>query len=334
MYKHTAIALLVAALLVVGPAGVFAKGKRKKKAKPVATAPVAPVAEVKPEPPKPVELVTAISDEHIMQANTVAVQPVFMVGADADAAWSSMSEQISLRKSSGDATKALDAAAALVAPKKTEGGFGFAGHSSDDDIKILRYGIAAGILPVMVKFGRTKRAAAMAAELDASAGLLGPLTKQTQAAAALLRTLGKSGKADGKLLGMLYASSIRSGMVGIAQGPQRGHGYYATGVWASGAVLLALLGGSAVYADMGEPLAVLLDQDAAFGGSDRQLATMVREIAAEVRKDKPDAAKIMTVIAKMSTVTSDKPAAAADGPAANRPATPDAAPAESEPGKK
>jgi len=300
--------------LAAAPSLAFGKGKRKskKKAKPAATAPERPTEKTEaPAPPPPVVPVTNISDEHVLNAKTVAVQPVFMVGAHADTAWSAMSEQIAMRKPAGDTKSLLDAAGAIAAPKKSEGGFGFAGASSADDIKILRYGLAAGLLPVMVKYGATKRANALAGGLDSSAALLGKLTKETQASAAVLRTLGKSGKAGGKLLGMLYATAIRSGMVGIAKGPQRGHGYYITGVWASGAVLVASLGGSSVWADMGEPIAVLLDKDAAFGGSDRVLARHVRAIAAEVRKDAPDAKKIMGIVAQMNKVEADKPAAAA-----------------------
>ncbi|GEM_PF-1232282 len=308
----TTAALAAVALIATGPADAFAKSKRKKRGKKAKAAKVVAAekpAEPAPKPPPP-KPVTDISDDAVLAADTVAVQPVFMVGAQQDEAWQRTSDAIAARsvpKGAADTVSKL----MINAPKAAAGGFGFAGHSSATDIRILHYGLAAGFVTALVKAGQSKKAAELASGLSAASGLLAQLSEATRKAAALMVSYGKGeANASKTPTGMILAASVRAGMVGIAQGPQRAHGYYVTGVWAGASVLVAMLGGSSVWADMGEPIAVLLDKDAAFGGSDRKLAAHVRAIAAELRAKKTDVRKVAAIVKQMRAVTADKPAAA------------------------
>lgn len=312
MTRHdlrNALIALLAVAFIAAPLDAFA-GKRKSKKKKAAkveapTRPEAPPA----APPPPAKPVLEMEDSAMLEATTVAVQPVFMVGAEASSAWSHVASQLALRKPAADAAAALKDHG-ISAPEAAEGGFGFAGASSATDIKILHYGIALGFSTALTRIGRTKDAATIAAGLTKSAGLLSGLTPAAQASAKALVALAM-GKATDPA-GTLLAAAIRSGMTGIASGPQRAHGYYITGVWAGASVLVGLLGGSAVWADMGEPLAVLLDKDASFGGSDRKLAESVRAIATELRAKKPDTKTITAALRAMRTVKADAARSAAE----------------------
>ena len=329
--RKTLVALL-AICLVMGPLDAFAGKKRskKKKAKPVAEAPERPAAPP-PAPPPPPKPVTTMDDASMLAAETVAVQPVFMVGAEADTAWSHVAAQMRMGKPGADAAKAL-AGHGIDAPAKAEGGFGFAGASSETDIKILHYGIALGFTTALSRIGQGKDAKSIGEGLARAAGLLSSLTPAAQESAKALVALAMgTAKEDA---GTLLAKAVRAGMLGIAAGPQRAHGYYITGVWAGASVLVGMLGGSQVWADMGEPLAILLEKDAAFGGSDRELAKHVRAISAQLRGKTPDVRAITASLKAMRAVKADsaKPAAAAAPAADAKPA--DAKPAEAKPAAK
>jgi hypothetical protein len=303
--RFTALAAGLAALAMVSaPVAASAGGKSKPSAKAAKAA-----AAKRPENPAPAATNVAATEptDQIMLANdnVVAVQPVFMVGAGAEGGWYDMAAYVAGAKAD-KAAGAEVAKAAISAPKAIDKGFGFAGAASAKDVRVLHQGVALGFIPALLIAGDQAKAKSLATGLMGSMDSLADLTEDAQKSAKLFIALGlRDKKMDGELLGMVFATAMRAGMSGIAAGPQRPHGYYVAGIWAGNALLFATLGGkNDTFADMAEPICVLLDKDAAFGGSDRTIASHMRTIAAELRKEKPSAA---TVRGEVEAILSVKP---------------------------
>lgn len=250
---------------------------------------------------------TAPTDELILSGdNVVAVQPVFMVGAGADGAWYDMAAYVSGAKVNKAASDEA-AKAAISAPKAIDKGFGFAGASSAKDVRVLHQAIALGFVPSLVVAGQADKAKQLATGLVGSMDALADLTPEAQESAKLFAALGLADKkVKEELVGMIFARAMRAGMKGIADGPQRAHGYYVAGVWSGMSLLFASLGGkSETFADLAEPICVLLDKDASFGGSDRTIASHMRTIAAELKKEAPSAAVVRGEVEAILNVKPD-----------------------------
>ncbi|MCB9738327.1 MAG: hypothetical protein H6747_03600 [Deltaproteobacteria bacterium] len=309
---------LVAASLALTPALASAAGKKKAPPRPTKEAAKAEPkkeeakpAEAKPAEAPPTTTAAAIpaepTDELILSGdNVVAVQPVFMVGAGAEAGWYDMAAYVSGAKVD-KAASAEAAKAAIAAPKAIDKGFGFAGASSAKDVRVLHQAIALGFVPSLVIAGQAEKAKSLATGLVSSMDALSDLTPETQESAKLFAALGLADKkVKEELVGMIFARAMRAGMKGIADGPQRAHGYYVAGVWTGMSLLFASLGGkSETFADLAEPICVLLDKDAAFGGADRTIASHMRTIAAELKKERPAAATIRGEVEAILNVKPD-----------------------------
>ncbi|MCO4761397.1 MAG: hypothetical protein KC502_07825 [Myxococcales bacterium] len=308
-------AVMMTCLAFAGPALARKPAKKKKKSKPAATKkaeakPAKPV-EVKPAETKPAavpvtaESIKAPGDADILEAETVAVQPVLGVGAGANVAWYDIANYAKLAKVDKASAKEV-ASLAIAVPKAVDKGFGFAGASGAKDIRVLQFSIALGALPALLRAGAGKSAKKYAGMLKANKGALAVLSPASRSAAELMITSAASGRNLAKLNKFFLAEALKAGVRGVSAGPQRAHGYYIAGVWAGGALLYGMLGGNNTYADMAEPIAIMLDKDASFGGSDRALATRLRTIAKQLRAKKPDVRAIKSELAAMMKVSADQ----------------------------
>ncbi len=322
------IALVVAMCLVVaGPAFAGKKKRKKGPARPAKTAKKAAepkkadaktaVARPAPKPAVPAgtpvaaapvtaDNVGAPSDGDILEAETVAVQPVLGVGAGENVAWYDIANYAKIAKVDKDEAKEV-LSTSLEAPKAVDGGFGFAGASAAKDIRVLHHAMALGFIPALVKAGGAGRAKGLAEKLKKSHSALADLTPKTQASALMLVAVGTVDKeVKGKLIGMILGEALKAGVRGVAKGPQRAHGYYLAGIWAGGAMMYGMLGGNDTYADMAEPIAQMLDKDASFGGSDRVIAKHLRNIAKQLKAKKPSVRTIKAELSAIMKVKADK----------------------------
>ncbi len=317
-FAALATAALVSAALVAAPIVASAAGKKKAPPRPAKEAAkeapkkeeAKPAEAAKPAEPAPTTTAAAIptepTDEVILSGeNVVAVQPVFMVGQGSEGAWFDMAAYVSGAKV--DKAAADEAAkAAIAAPKAIDKGFGFAGASTAKDVRVLHQAIALGFVPSLVIAGQADKAKALATNLAGSMDALADLSGDAQESAKLFAAIGLADKkVKEELVGMIFAKAMRAGMKGIADGPQRAHGYYVAGIWTGMSLLFASLGGkSDTFSDLAEPICVLLDKDASFGGADRTIASHMRTIAAELKKERPSAA---TVRGEVEAILNVKP---------------------------
>lgn len=303
-------AFATVAMLTAG--GALARGKKKSKTPPPRPAAAKKAAKAAPPAVSAASAVVAVAavsvgtptDAELLEAETVAVQPVLGVGAGANGAWYDLANYAKVAKvNKAEAKVAL--ATAISMPKVVEKGFGFAGASSAKDMRVLHYAVGLGFLFTRMQLGATAKAKSTAALLKKHESALTDLTPATRAAVTSLlkgATAGKKAAANGKFF---LSTSLRAGVRGVAAGPQRAHGYFLAGVWAGGALLYASMGGNDTYANMAEPIAVMLDKDASFGGSDRVLAKHLRAIAKELKAKKPSARAVGQQILAMQKVTAD-----------------------------
>ena len=196
--------------------------------------------------------------EDLVNAKTVSVLPVLTSGPRA-AAYQRL--EATLAAASG---RGLVDPTAMVSMDESAG-FGFAGASTDSDVMILRLGFLVGAV------GSTdaERLDKIIKTYDKARESLAPLMPEVVAAA-------REGRVDTSSL----ATAMRLAEEGIAKGPARAHGYFAAGLWIGMSGEIA----ATPYADTGFtsmafPLAVMLEQDAEFGGSDLVLAGELKKIA-------------------------------------------------------
>ena len=239
-------------------------------------------------------------------AKVVEVQPVFTLGLSETSAWNAIAGLLSMN---GTVNKLGDAGTAIL----SRGGFGFAGASTRTDVAALQYGVMAGATlivhakdPELLK----KLGAVLQAGRDDVAGLSPDVTKVLDG----LVAAAVKGQTDTKSLAYLMLAAQN----GIAAGPQRLHGYLMAGLWSSMALWVATMEGVPKgYASMAEPLAVMLDEDAKFGGSDRKLATHLRAMAAELMKKERDLKVLGTHFEAIRNTKPDRP----EKPPVEEPAT-------------
>lgn len=203
--------------------------------------------------------------EDLLGGKTVSVLPVLTSGPRA-AAYQHL--EATLASATG---RSLVDPTAMVSIDEAAG-FGFAGASTDSDVTILRLGFLIGAV------GSTdaERMNKVIKTYEKARESLAPLMPEVIAQADKVIAAAREGRVDTHAL----ASAMRFAEEGIGKGPARAHGYFAVGLW------IGMSGDIAAtpYADSGFtamafPLAVMLEQDAEFGGSDLVLAGELKKIA-------------------------------------------------------
>ncbi len=216
----------------------------------------------------------------------VAVQPVLATGGAQDPLWTALGYVLGAAPVTASA-EGRAATAKLAAPEVQARGLGFAGKATEGDVRILRNGAALGFGLLMLVLEDPK-APELFQKLQGAQGDFATLTPDVQRLVAKIVAIG-AGAQQGDL-GPLYAQLLEAASTGIATAtaddpaPARAHGYLTAGLWASLAMVGSLKGNGSAFAGMAEPIAMMLDEDASFGGADRALAATIRAMGAELAK--------------------------------------------------
>ncbi len=214
----------------------------------------------------------------------VAVLPAMIGAAGSDAAWLDLALGLT-----GGKLDAAAAVAAVAAPlDQGASAHNFAGLDNASDRQVLRISVALGHLMTLRGLGDQAAAAALTAELrgnDAQQAIavLDPVTRG--AIAALLSD------ERAEMVGVHLGRAFTAGLRGLPT-QERAHGYFVAGLWAGSATLVALRGGNEAFRGVAEPVAQLLDKDAAAGSLDPKLARVLRQSAGELAKQTPDATAV------------------------------------------
>ena len=283
-YRSVRNALVAAALFAVAPASAFAAG---------------PLGEMTPE-------LAAVESTELENLEVARVQPVVMADQSAELQVSATFA----RASRANAADAMDLAATMksVDALRAEGeeeGLDFAGSSNKLDIAALQYGFVLGMAPMMsVLKGEDRQA--MLGQLKSLASANALFGATTRAAIEKYVASASSGKADHAL----FMAMMRAASQDIASSNdpsmERRHGYLLVGLWSGLSRLSAEVGqNSRDLASTGDILVQLLEKDAIYGGSDRELAKQVRIVNAELRKDVPSKDAVRAALAAMVKVSQD-----------------------------
>lgn len=237
-------------------------------------------------------------DAELLGAKTVGVLPVLATG---------MSRQETYLHVTAMVMRGVEAnvggdGAKLVPMEASDGGFAFAGESTSADVRILRFAFVLGGLASNAADAELFKQAVgfLESEREAIAGL------EPRLIAAVDRYI--TGAKAGQVNAQALVDSLGAAEVGIANGPERAHGYYATGVWL-GLSYLALAAGEPDpnFYGMAAPLATLLEEDAGFGGSDLALAKEVRALGELLSTPRASLAGVQRHLEAALAVEADAP---------------------------
>ncbi|MBT9556946.1 MAG: hypothetical protein IV100_13000 [Myxococcales bacterium] len=182
------------------------------------------------------------------------------------------------------AAKAVRALGSPTLPGDAALGFSFAGNADAGDLIALQAGYVIGRMATHAAAGDVASVRAMGRWLAARSDALAFLSEPVTAGVAALVQRAEAGQVDGLSVARLFQDAE----LGIAAGPERGHGYLAAGLWTGTALIAGVTeSGRAYLLQVGVQLIALLEEDAAFEGSDRHIAGIVRTIHAELSKDAP-----------------------------------------------
>ncbi len=214
----------------------------------------------------------------------VAVLPAMIGAAGSDAAWLDLA--LGLQRGKLDAAAAVTAMASPL--DHAAGAHNFAGIDSASDRHVLRVSVALGHLLTLRGLGDQAAAAALTAELRGAGAqeALAVLDPATRGAIAALLSDERA-----EMIGVHLGRAFTAGLRGVPT-QERAHGYLVAGLWAGSATLVALRGGNETFRSVAEPVAQLLDKDAAAGSLDPKLARVLRQSAGELAKQAPDASLV------------------------------------------
>lgn len=170
-------------------------------------------------------------------------------------------------------------------PELEVSGFGFGGSSDAGDLLALQAGYIVGRMTALGAAGDVAGVRQLARWLEARLGTLAFLSESLGESLAAFAAGALAGEVKVDLVDQLLGAAE----AGIAAGPERGHGYFASGLWAG----LALLGGATdggrrTLAATGANLVAYLEEDATAEGSDVGVARHIRAILAELGGGRPD----------------------------------------------
>jgi hypothetical protein len=220
-------------------------------------------------------------DAELLSARVVHVQPMLLGDLDGRGMRRLASAYGALPDAAARTIRALGAP---TLPNDATLGFSFAGNADAGDLIALQAGYVIGRMATHAAAGDVASVRAMGRWLAARTDALAFLSDPVTAGVAALVLRAEAGQVDGLSVARLFQDAE----LGIAAGPERGHGYLAAGLWAGTALIAGVTeSGRAYLHQVGSQLIALLEEDAAFEGSDRQIAEIVRTIHAELNKDAP-----------------------------------------------
>jgi hypothetical protein len=232
-----------------------------------------------------------------LQAKPKGVVPVLVSGASRAATYQQLAAL-----TTADRDKPALAEPRTIAKVEGGQGFGFAGASTDNDVALMSYGFIVSAL--VLDLAEAADFADDVKQLEAGRELLAPLSPAVLAAVDKYIASAKAGRVDPGAL----ASIMSATEVGIAVGPPRGHGYLSAGIW-FGLALVAASNGEipAELVSMARPLAVMFDEDASLGGSDRKVAASLRDVALIASTQPFDGKAFQDALTKAFSVQADTP---------------------------
>lgn len=186
-----------------------------------------------------------------------------------------------------------------------EEGMGFAGSSTKLDIVSLQYGYLLGNMPLAAA-AKGEQMKKLTDTLDAMQQLHGVYATDLGGKISKFVKSARAGKIDH----VAYLEMMRAAGQGIASANdtagQRRHAYLLLGMWTGMASMSAATQSvPKEVRDMGGMLVDLLEKDAAFGGSDRALATKIKVINGELGKSKISTAAVTAAISEMMNIEQD-----------------------------
>lgn len=233
---------------------------------------------------------------------TVAVQPVLAASDSRGLFESQMAASasgLSIKAESTTAAKKLSSA-------YLDGnqGFGFAGKAQGLDVALLMLGDTIGMLPMMLKVDPTKTKQ-QAGQLLAIVGKIeGKVDANVTKALTIAAQAAQSGDFETTTKALLVGMALSA--EAIKKGSERAHGYMAVGLYVGLATLFVASGSqNQTMADLGAPLVMYLEQDAALGGADRAVAAQLKIVIGELGKSSPELAKMGSVIDALNAVKPD-----------------------------
>jgi len=231
----------------------------------------------------------------------VAVAPVLSASNTRGVFEAELAAQASGLSYSGDkAAAAKKAASAGLASS----GFGFAGKAQGADVALLILASTLGMLPTAMKIdpaAAKNNAAQIKALMPKVEGRIAPdVIKAINIAVAAV----EADDFQTALKALLVAMAVSA--ESIKKGNERAHGYVATGLYAGLAVTWAAAGQqNTAFAEIAAPLVMLLEEDAAMGGADRQVAAQLKTVANEVGAASPNVSNVVNAISAMQAVKPD-----------------------------
>jgi hypothetical protein len=183
-------------------------------------------------------------------------------------------------------------------------GFGFAGKAQGSDVALLIISTTLGMLPVALKLDAAK-AKANASQIQALMPKVeGRLAPDVVKAINIALTAVQGDDIQTAVKALLVAMAVAADS--IKKGNERAHGYVATGIYAGIATVWAAAGSqNTALGSLGAPLITYLEEDAAMGGADRQVAAQLKIVADELNGSAPNLDKVVSAIGVMQNVKPD-----------------------------
>lgn len=238
---------------------------------------------------------------NLAEYKTVGVAPVLGSSAARGTFGSELAAQASGLSVSAD----KGAAAAKAAGKGLDSsGFGFAGKAQGSDVALMVISTTLGMLPILLKVDAAKakeKASQIQALMPKVEGRLAP---DVVKAINIALTAVQGEDAQTALKALIVAMAVAADS--ITKGNERAHGYVATGIFAGVATMWAAAGSqNTALGSLGAPLIAYLEQDAAMGGADRQVAAQLKIVADELNGSAPSLDKIIAAIGVMQNIKPD-----------------------------
>jgi hypothetical protein len=238
---------------------------------------------------------------NLSEYKTVAVQPVLSASNTRGQFEAELASTAAGLSYQADKTVGVKKAANKYFDSK---GFGFAGKASGGDIQLLAVASAIGMLPVMMKLDAEKakqNAAQLAAYVEK---IKGSVAADVTTALSLGLQAVQTDDMQTALKAFLVAMAIAGDS--ISKGSERQHGYISTGLYMGIATTWAAAGAqNTALANLAAPLVTLLEQDAAMGAADRQIAAQLKIVGTELNATAPNLQAIVGAIEAASTVKPD-----------------------------
>lgn len=238
---------------------------------------------------------------NLSEYKTVAVQPVLSASNTRGQFESELAASASTLTFKADRATTMKQ---LGGRASADSGFGFAGKAQRGDLDLLFAATTLGIVPAAMR----EDAAAVKQKVPEIRQLIavldGKVTPKVIEALNLAASAIEVQDFQNTTKALLVAMALSADA--ITKGSERQHGYVAVGIYTGIASMFVRAGQpNKALADIGTPLVMLLEQDAALGGADRAIAVQLKVIAGELNNPAPDMKKVLDAITAMDAVKPD-----------------------------